>query len=295
MIDTIAKTFPHVVHRRDEVTGDTVLHHCARMPPTPNNQSFLAQWLQVGKGSPTFYKPVANFDRSLPGQSDSTSTQGRALMSTVSHFVVDSVVDTVSLFVGSSDNDAANEGIGRFGQTALHCAISLHQIANIRVLTEQLTDQLLPIDAALMADDLAFLAWILPEMVPEALETMHDSLLQPQELTQRDIQPDAHVSAAGVRVALSREECRGSGTFNATLDVQSDDLTERQHVWRAFQAKGPNAVEEAVQCHVVALAGLLGDHTGEVRRDAKNVLDGLDMAATCTVRSRFCWLFLPEF
>ena len=256
-IPAVVRKFPLSLNTRDPATGDTVLHYCARQPAEPDqleSESLLGAWLQVGDvgvagTTPVFYKPIANFERGV------TSEHSRV--------------------------HAKGESIGRFGQTALHCAIAAHKEGAISTLCGELTSQLLPIDAVLMADDLAFLALTLPELVSAVLQQVEAKIMQRQELSMADLDPTQPAGIAGVRVSLGRREARGSISFLAAHDVPSDVISQRQHVWAGFVSSDSAAREQAVVCYSVGLAGLLGDHTTEVQKNSKGVQDSLDLAATC--------------
>ena len=61
-----------------------------------------------------------------------------------------------------------------------------------------------------------------------------------------------------VRIDLHRDEVRGSNVFMATINVASDKLANRQHVWRLFKSEHAEAEPTPVNVFVVALAGFLG-------------------------------------
>ena len=254
LVHRIAQRCPHAINMRELRLGeegsgaggrsiglrpgDTVIHYCAR---NLGLQNMLAAWLQVDskgdelpnrEGQGNFYYPIAN------GDPKECSSCGRG--------------------------KAGREGAGRFGATALHCAIASSSEDTILLLCKRLTNRIGPPHAVLLNDTLALLAITLPELVSEVLNTLDDKLLQPQELLCEHLgHDDAEQLGSTVRLAINREEVRGSAAYMATKHLPHDVLKNREHVWRGFQTADPDAVQVPVSAHVVALAGFLGNPTKE--------------------------------
>lgn len=227
LIDIILGLNPYVTNLRDPDTGDTVLHHCAG---TLEVQHQLHQWLpanddgrRLGTSAADSYLPVANFDREYESEA------------------------------------MESEGIGRFGKTALHVAISNHSWEAASVLCEAMSLSLSPQHAVLLNDVLSLMALTLPERVSDMLEILEPKLLQKQDLNVDQLaRDDILETGKTVRIDLHRDEVRGSNVFMATINVASDKLANRQHVWRLFKSEHAEAEPTPVNVFVVALAGFLG-------------------------------------
>lgn len=211
--------------------GDTVLHFCGR------NQQFhdlISTWLQVdAKGDEM--ASATGLTYTLIANEDRTECNACGL------------------------GRAEREGVGRFGATALHCAIANSAVSSVQLLIKRLASRLGPPHAVLLNDMLALMAIALPEHVPHMLRTLDDNqLLQPQELLCEHL-GDVGGEQLGntVRLSISREEVRGSAAYMATKHLPHDVLRERQHVWHNFINTDTTASPVPVAAHVVALAGFL--------------------------------------